>query len=64
MKAFRNILFWLHLIAGIAAGVFILLMSITGVALTYERQMLERADVPRFTIPTHQGDPGAPLCVR
>lgn len=49
MKAFRKIVFWLHLIAGISAGVFILLMSLTGVALTYERQMLESADVPSFT---------------
>lgn len=41
---FRKVLFWMHLIAGVTAGAIILLMSITGVALTYERQMLARAD--------------------
>ena len=36
----RKTLFWLHLVAGCVAGVIILLMSLTGVLLTYERQML------------------------
>lgn len=36
---FRRILFWLHLAAGIGAGLIILIMSATGVALTYERQV-------------------------
>ncbi len=43
----RKTLFWFHLIIGCSAAVFIFLMSITGVALTYERQMIqagERAD--------------------
>lgn len=40
---FRKILFWAHLSCGVAAGVFILLMSATGVLLTYERQMLDAA---------------------
>jgi uncharacterized iron-regulated membrane protein len=40
---FRKILFWMHLSCGVVAGVFILLMSATGVALTYERQMIESA---------------------
>lgn len=35
----RKVLFWLHLTAGCAAGVIILVMSFTGVLLTYERQM-------------------------
>lgn len=46
MKLFRKTLFWLHLIAGVVAGLFILLMSLTGVLLTYERQMLEQATTP------------------
>lgn len=37
---FREILFWLHLCAGCAAGAVILLMSVTGLLLTYEKQML------------------------
>ena len=44
MKSVRTILFWVHLAAGATAGVVILIMSVTGVALTYEKQMLEWAD--------------------
>jgi uncharacterized iron-regulated membrane protein len=44
MATFRSLLFWTHLVCGVAAGVVILLMSVTGVALTYEKQMLEWAD--------------------
>ena len=44
MSTFRSLLFWAHLACGVAAGVVILLMSVTGVALTYEKQMLEWAD--------------------
>ncbi|MBL8174539.1 MAG: PepSY domain-containing protein [Bryobacterales bacterium] len=36
----RKILFWLHLAAGCAAGLVVFIMSVTGVALTYERQIL------------------------
>ncbi|MBY0505868.1 MAG: PepSY domain-containing protein [Bryobacteraceae bacterium] len=35
----RTVLFWLHLCLGIAAGAVILVMSVTGVLLTYEKQM-------------------------
>ena len=34
----RTVFFWLHLTAGVVAGAIILLMSATGVALTFERQ--------------------------
>ena len=36
----RTLIFWPHLIAGVVAGVVILIMSITGVILTYERQLI------------------------
>ena len=42
--SFRKMIFWCHLIFGIIAGVVILLMSITGIALTYEKQMTAWAD--------------------
>ncbi|MCO4798168.1 MAG: PepSY domain-containing protein [Colwelliaceae bacterium] len=45
----RKVLFWTHLLLGCSAAIFIFLMSITGVALTYERQMIktaEQADYP------------------
>lgn len=44
MKSFRTLLFWTHLVTGAVAGIVILIMSVTGVVLTYEKQMLEWAD--------------------
>ena len=52
MKPFRSILFWMHLVAGAFAGVVVLIMSVTGVALTYEKQMLEWADRNAWTAPS------------
>jgi uncharacterized iron-regulated membrane protein len=40
---FRRVLFWSHLCSAISAGVFILVMSATGVLLTYEHQMVDSA---------------------
>jgi uncharacterized iron-regulated membrane protein len=40
----RPAIFWLHLSAGLVAGLVILLMSATGVLLTYEKQMLAWSD--------------------
>jgi uncharacterized iron-regulated membrane protein len=40
---FRRVLFWAHLSCGVAAGVFILAMSVTGVLLTYEHQLVDAA---------------------
>jgi uncharacterized iron-regulated membrane protein len=34
----RKTIFWLHLACGVSAGVVVLMMSVTGVVLTYERQ--------------------------
>ncbi len=44
MQRFRTVLFWCHLVAGLAAGIVILVMSVTGVLLTYEKQMIHWAD--------------------
>lgn len=53
MKRFRSILFWTHLVAGISAALVILIMSVTGVALTYQRQMQYWADTRQYrTTPT------------
>lgn len=51
----------MHLAAGAVAGIVILIMSVTGVALTYEKQMLEWAD-RRFaeaTVGREDGPPSA-----
>ncbi|WCL54350.1 PepSY-associated TM helix domain-containing protein [Gimibacter soli] len=37
---FRKLLYWPHLICGVLAGIVILTMSVTGVLLTYEKQMV------------------------
>jgi uncharacterized iron-regulated membrane protein len=44
MQGIRSILFWIHLSVGISAGVIILLMSVTGVMLGFERQMIAWID--------------------
>ena len=40
----RKVIFWLHLIVGLTMGAFIFAMSLTGVLLTYERQMSRWAE--------------------
>lgn len=40
----RTVFFWLHLAAGLLAGILVLTMSVTGVALTYERQLARWSD--------------------
>jgi uncharacterized iron-regulated membrane protein len=41
---FRTVLFWAHIVAGVSAAAIILIMSVTGVALTYQRQLQYWAD--------------------
>jgi uncharacterized iron-regulated membrane protein len=55
MALVRSVLFWLHLTAGVTAGAVVLIMSITGVALTYEKQMLEWADRRAWSVPPPSG---------
>jgi uncharacterized iron-regulated membrane protein len=40
----RKVLFWLHLSAGLTAGIVILVMCVTGVLLTYEQQIIRWAE--------------------
>jgi uncharacterized iron-regulated membrane protein len=48
---FRKALFWTHLVAGVTAGVVILLMSVTGVLLMYEKQIVAYVDRNAQTLP-------------
>src|SRR6185436_6281372 len=41
---FRKILFWFHLCTGVVVGTVVLIMSVTGVLLMYEKQMTAWAD--------------------
>lgn len=40
----KKAVFWVHLCCGVAAGVLILLMSVTGVLLAYEKQLVAHAE--------------------
>jgi len=40
----RTVLFWAHLVCGVSVGLLVLLMSVTGVLLTYQRQITAWAD--------------------
>ena len=39
-KRLRTVFFWLHLTAGLLAGVVVLIMSATGVLLAFEKQVV------------------------
>jgi uncharacterized iron-regulated membrane protein len=45
MRRLRPVLFWTHLVAGVVAGAVVLIMSVTGVLLTYQKQMTLWADL-------------------
>jgi uncharacterized iron-regulated membrane protein len=46
----RRVIFWCHLVAGAAAGIVILIMSVTGVLLAYEKQMTRWADTRDYKV--------------
>ena len=48
----RSTIFWIHLVCGVAAGLVVLMMSVTGALLTYERQILAWADRSTYAAPT------------
>lgn len=47
----RKVVFWLHLTCGVVAGLVVLMMSATGVILTYERQILAMEDQAYYSAP-------------
>ena len=46
----RRVIFWCHLAAGLVAGTIVFIMSVTGVLLTYEKQIASWADTRAFQI--------------
>lgn len=44
LASLRKVLFWSHLAVGVVAGVVIFVMSVTGVLLTYQKQIVAMAD--------------------
>lgn len=59
-RTVRKTIFWFHLIAGLAAGLVILLLATTGFLLTYERQILAWQDGYSLAAPP-SGQPSLPL---
>ena len=57
----RSVLFWIHLTAGVIAGLVILLMSATGVLLTYEKQVLALSDRTAASAPPVAEAPRLPV---
>lgn len=47
----RRVLFWVHLVMGVTAGVAILVMSVTGAALGFEAQLVEAIDGAPRVVP-------------
>jgi uncharacterized iron-regulated membrane protein len=56
----RRFLFWPHLMAGCLAGAAILIMSVTGMLLTYERQILSWVDREARLVAPSSAGPLAP----
>ena len=48
MQKLRKIIFWCHLPVGVTAGVVILVMCVTGVLLSYEKQITSWADTRNY----------------
>lgn len=47
----RSIVFWSHLTTGVVAGLIVLSLSVSGVLLTYERQIIQLSERNLFTVP-------------
>ena len=52
----RKVFFWCHLACGVAAGVVIFIMSVTGALLAYEKQMVLWAETRSFNIAPPSAD--------
>ncbi|HKV10806.1 MAG TPA: PepSY-associated TM helix domain-containing protein [Thermoanaerobaculia bacterium] len=57
----RKAVFWIHLAVGVTAGIVILIMSVTGVLLMYERQITEWADRGYRSAPPSPGATRLPV---
>ena len=56
MKRLRKIIFWCHLPIGILGGAIILVMCVTGVLLTYEKQIIAWADTRNYKVDSPSPD--------
>ena len=44
MKIFRKAIFWIHLCCGVAGGIVIFIMCVTGAALSFEKNIIENVE--------------------
>jgi uncharacterized iron-regulated membrane protein len=59
---FRRVLFWIHLTAGVVAGLVILVMSVTGALLTFQQSVLRAVERPqRYVDVPEPAAPRVPL---
>jgi uncharacterized iron-regulated membrane protein len=49
----RKGIFWIHLVLGCLAGIIVLIMSFTGIVLTYQKQIMNWADKRQYIIQSH-----------
>lgn len=59
----RKLLFWMHLLTGVAIGLVVLVMSVSGVLLSYERQIVALSDTGVRVAPPPAG-PAQPSAER
>ncbi len=52
----RKIIFWSHLVVGVATGLVIFMLAVTGVLLTYEAQIIRLAE-SRYDVPVSSAAP-------
>ncbi len=63
MKSFRKVLFWLHLISGVVAGIVIFIMCVTGALLSFEKNITEYAEREARYVSVPQDAPRLPVAV-
>src|SRR5690606_14352236 len=56
ISMFRKAIFWTHLVCGVATGIVVFMMSITGVVLMYERQINAWAAEKHYVPEDEQGE--------
>jgi uncharacterized iron-regulated membrane protein len=61
MSKLRSFIFWCHLATGVVAGVVVLVMSVTGVLLAYEKQIVSWADTQGYVVSSDSGASRLPV---
>ena len=63
MMRFRRFFFWIHLVAGVTAGLVIFVLSVTGAALALKPQILRTVDTASFSIKAGGRQPLSPAAL-